>query len=99
MFGSTYAPCVVFLSTPDSTNQDALVAIQQTESGALCLTVITVPIINKRQAEFNFAKGGNMQKFLVLVVFLGLLSLPLMAQDYPKAEVFGGSTPMAGTPP
>ena len=31
-----------------------------------------------------------MQKFLVLVVLLGLLSLPLMAQDYPKAEVFGG---------
>jgi hypothetical protein len=31
-----------------------------------------------------------MQKFLVLVVFLGLFSLPLMAQDSPKAEVFGG---------
>jgi len=31
-----------------------------------------------------------MQKFLVLVVFLGLLSFPLMAQDYPKAEIFGG---------
>jgi hypothetical protein len=31
-----------------------------------------------------------MQKFLVLVVFLGLFSLPLMAQDYPKAEVFAG---------
>lgn len=31
-----------------------------------------------------------MQKFLVLVVFLGLLSLPLMAQDFPKAEVYGG---------
>ena len=31
-----------------------------------------------------------MQKFVVLIAFLGLLSLPLMAQDYPKAEVFGG---------
>ncbi len=31
-----------------------------------------------------------MQKFLVLVVFLGLLSFPLAAQDYPKAEVFAG---------
>jgi hypothetical protein len=31
-----------------------------------------------------------MQKFLVLIVFLGLLSFPLVAQDYPKAEVFGG---------
>lgn len=31
-----------------------------------------------------------MQKFLVLVVFLGLLALPLMAQDSPKVEVFGG---------
>ncbi len=31
-----------------------------------------------------------MQKFLVLVVFLGLFSFPLMAQDSPKAEVFGG---------
>ncbi|MGA2964887.1 MAG: hypothetical protein ABSD64_01665 [Terriglobales bacterium] len=31
-----------------------------------------------------------MQKFLVLVVFLGLVALPLMAQDEPKVEVFGG---------
>jgi len=31
-----------------------------------------------------------MQKFVVLVVFLGLLSIPLMAQDSPKVEVFGG---------
>ena len=31
-----------------------------------------------------------MQKLLVLIVFLGLLSFPLVAQDYPKAEVFGG---------
>ncbi len=31
-----------------------------------------------------------MQKFVVLIVFLGLLSLPLMAQDEPKVEVFGG---------
>ncbi len=30
-----------------------------------------------------------MQKFLVLLVFVGLLSLPLMAQDT-KVEVFGG---------
>ncbi len=31
-----------------------------------------------------------MRKFLVLVVLLGFFSLPLMAQDTPKAEVFGG---------
>jgi hypothetical protein len=31
-----------------------------------------------------------MQRFFVLIVFLGLFSLPLMAQDYPRAEVFGG---------
>src|SRR5258708_36696045 len=29
-------------------------------------------------------------RFFVLVISVGLLSLPLMAQDYPKAEVFGG---------
>jgi hypothetical protein len=38
--------------------------------------------------KFNFAKGESMQKFVALIVFLGLLSLPLMAQD--KVEVFGG---------
>jgi len=31
-----------------------------------------------------------MKKFSILIVFVGLLSFPLMAQDYPKAEVFGG---------
>jgi hypothetical protein len=31
-----------------------------------------------------------MQKLIVLIVLLGLLSLPLMAQDNPKVEVFGG---------
>jgi len=31
-----------------------------------------------------------MQKCLVLIVLLGLFALPLMAQAYPKAEVFGG---------
>ena len=31
-----------------------------------------------------------MKYFLVLVVLVGLFSIPLMAQDYPKAEVFGG---------
>ena len=31
-----------------------------------------------------------MQKFLVVGLLLGLLSVPLLAQDYPKAEVFGG---------
>lgn len=31
-----------------------------------------------------------MQKFVVVVLFLGLLALPLMAQDNPKAEIFGG---------
>jgi hypothetical protein len=40
------------------------------------------------RGEVEFRKGENMQKFVVLIVFLGLLSLPLMAQD--KAEVFGG---------
>ncbi len=28
--------------------------------------------------------------FFVVVVLLGILAFPLMAQDYPKAEVFGG---------
>ena len=31
-----------------------------------------------------------MQRFFMLTVFLGVLSFPLMAQDHPKAEVFGG---------
>jgi hypothetical protein len=31
-----------------------------------------------------------MQKLLSLLVFVSLLSFPLMAQDYPKAEIFGG---------
>ncbi len=31
-----------------------------------------------------------MKYFVVLIVVAGLLSLPLMAQDTPKAEVFGG---------
>ncbi len=31
-----------------------------------------------------------MRKFLVAILFLGLLSLPLIAQDNPKVEVFGG---------
>ncbi len=31
-----------------------------------------------------------MQKLIVLLVFVSLLSLPLMAQDNPKVEVFGG---------
>jgi hypothetical protein len=31
-----------------------------------------------------------MQKFVALMVFLGLLSFPLLAQDSPKLEVFGG---------
>ncbi len=31
-----------------------------------------------------------MQKFFVLVVLLGILALPLMAADTPRAEVFGG---------
>jgi hypothetical protein len=31
-----------------------------------------------------------MRTFLVVVVLLGVLALPLMAQDNPKAEVFGG---------
>jgi hypothetical protein len=30
------------------------------------------------------------KKSLVLILFVGLLSIPLVAQDYPKAEVFGG---------
>lgn len=43
-----------------------------------------------RQAEFKFQKGEDMRKFLVLVVFLGLVALPLMAAGTPRAEVFGG---------
>lgn len=31
-----------------------------------------------------------MRTFFVVVVLLGILALPLMAQDNPKAEVFGG---------
>src|SRR5271157_1358789 len=31
-----------------------------------------------------------MKKLLILLVFVSLLSVPLMAQDYPKVEVFGG---------
>ena len=31
-----------------------------------------------------------MRTFLVVVILLGVLALPLMAQDNPKAEVFGG---------
>lgn len=31
-----------------------------------------------------------MRRFLVLFVFPSLLTLPLMAQDHPKIEVFGG---------
>lgn len=31
-----------------------------------------------------------MKRFLVLILFVGLFSIPLVAQDYPKAEVFGG---------
>ena len=31
-----------------------------------------------------------MKYFLVLVALVGLLSIPMVAQDYPKAEVFGG---------
>ena len=31
-----------------------------------------------------------MRKVLLLVLFMVLLSLPLLAQDYPKAEIFGG---------
>jgi hypothetical protein len=31
-----------------------------------------------------------MYKVIILVMFASLLSLPLVAQDYPKAEVFGG---------
>ncbi len=31
-----------------------------------------------------------MRTFLIVVLFIGVLALPLMAQDAPKAEVFGG---------
>ena len=31
-----------------------------------------------------------MKTFLSLIVLVGLISFPLMAQDYPRAEVFGG---------
>jgi hypothetical protein len=38
----------------------------------------------------HFRKGESMKRFLGFIVVVSLLSLPLMAQDYPKAEVFGG---------
>jgi len=31
-----------------------------------------------------------MRTFLVVVLLMGVLALPVMAQDYPKAEIFGG---------
>jgi Outer membrane protein beta-barrel domain len=31
-----------------------------------------------------------MKKFMLAVFLMGLISIPLMAQDYPRAEVFGG---------
>jgi hypothetical protein len=31
-----------------------------------------------------------MKKLLIVVMFLGICCIPLCAQDYPKAEVFGG---------
>lgn len=31
-----------------------------------------------------------MRKFVFVLLLFGLLSIPLMAQDYPKAEIFGG---------
>jgi opacity protein-like surface antigen len=31
-----------------------------------------------------------MRQLVILVASLGLLSLPVMAQDFPKAEIFGG---------
>lgn len=31
-----------------------------------------------------------MKTYILLPIFVGLLTLPLMAEDYPKAEIFGG---------
>jgi hypothetical protein len=31
-----------------------------------------------------------MRQIMILAVFVGLISLPVMAQDFPKAEIFGG---------
>jgi len=31
-----------------------------------------------------------MKNFLTLIVFVGLISFPLMGQDFPRAQVFGG---------
>src|SRR5260370_42506176 len=38
----------------------------------------------------QFRKGESMKSLFSLIVVAGLLSLPLMAADYPKAEIFGG---------
>jgi hypothetical protein len=38
----------------------------------------------------HFRKGESMKTILGFMVVMSLLSLPLMAQDYPKAEIFGG---------
>jgi len=31
-----------------------------------------------------------MRQFMILALFVGLISLPMMAQSFPKAEIFGG---------
>jgi hypothetical protein len=31
-----------------------------------------------------------MRQLMILALFVGLLSLPVLAQDFPKAEIFGG---------
>jgi len=48
------------------------------------------PTTKTKQAEFNLAKEQSMKKFLILLVFVSLFSVPLMAQDNAKVEVFGG---------
>src|SRR5260370_28663647 len=38
----------------------------------------------------QFRKGESMKSLFSLIVVAGLLSLPLMAADYPKAEILRG---------
>ncbi len=60
------------------------------ENGAPCKDGTHNPGIKGRQSKFNFAKEKSVKKFLILILVVGLFSIPLVAQDYPKAEVFGG---------
>jgi hypothetical protein len=44
----------------------------------------------QRMHEFQSCEGESMKRIFILIVFVGLVSSPLLAQDYPRAQVFGG---------